>query len=630
MDRIENECLIKQQLQDWKKLHSAQDNIKKDIERLYGQMKDFSIVLYGRTMTGKSTLMEILTHGNGASIGHGAQRTTRDVRSYYWKGLKITDVPGIGSFDGRDDDAVAFEAAKSADLVLFLITDDAPQAEEAKHLADLRQLGKPVLGIVNVKLAINASQRALSMRKLKQRLADTARLDEICQQFKDYGKTFGQDWEDIPFVYAHLKAAFLGLPEQGNELELFTASGFSAVENYILSKVRKDGCFLRAKTFTDSVAVPMQKIAVRLYQHGAENLAVSELYRSKCMKLLSWKKAFRKTTRNEIKRFIDSLRNELSNEAYSFSENHYEAPNAGEEWQEVLKSLKLGNRCELLLQGLADECEKKRKELSDELVQEMKYTFHNEFGNDISMEDITDTQSFMQTIGALGVGFFLGGPVGVLFSIISTFFFDSKAEKIRRAKKKLYDALEDSNGQLLQQMNKTLTDIANKKIFKEGVNNLAHSLTKMERIAITLADGQNRLAERILDRFSRISLDLVQDACGYVNRDRFVDAVGVLRVPGEKCCIICDKGIGSVEDISALLGESIDIIPSCKIDDTISWLEQLINQKVEPETYKRDKNTAHDVCAVKLPFSQLNEDGRRLVILWQQAVRLPIMNSIRS
>ena len=56
-------------------------------ERSYASLKEkrvqldkFSIALFGRTMTGKSTLMEVLTNGDGASIGKGAQRTTRDVR----------------------------------------------------------------------------------------------------------------------------------------------------------------------------------------------------------------------------------------------------------------------------------------------------------------------------------------------------------------------------------------------------------------------------------------------------------------------------------------------------------------------------------------------------------------------
>ena len=42
----------------------------------------FAITLFGRTTAGKSTLMTILTHGDGSQIGNGSQRTTRDVRTY--------------------------------------------------------------------------------------------------------------------------------------------------------------------------------------------------------------------------------------------------------------------------------------------------------------------------------------------------------------------------------------------------------------------------------------------------------------------------------------------------------------------------------------------------------------------
>ena len=79
------------------------------------------IALVGKNGAGKSTLMEILTEGDGSSIGKGAQRTTRDIRKYTWNGLEITDVPGIGAFEGEDDEQLAFESAKTADLILFLI-----------------------------------------------------------------------------------------------------------------------------------------------------------------------------------------------------------------------------------------------------------------------------------------------------------------------------------------------------------------------------------------------------------------------------------------------------------------------------------------------------------------------------
>ena len=98
VSRIRNTELVEEQRKELQRLKNRIDYIGSDLQSLRGRMKDFSIVVYGRTMAGKSTLMEILTHGDGKSIGKGGQRTTLDVRDYYWNGLKITDVPGISAF----------------------------------------------------------------------------------------------------------------------------------------------------------------------------------------------------------------------------------------------------------------------------------------------------------------------------------------------------------------------------------------------------------------------------------------------------------------------------------------------------------------------------------------------------
>lgn len=126
-----------------------------DFTNYKDQLENFTITVFGKTTVGKSTLMEVLTNGNGKSIGKGAQRTTRDIRHYIWKetGIKFTDVPGIGAAErgGNNDTEKAFFEAKYADLILFLITDDAPQEDEAKALAMIKDLGKPVICILNVK-----------------------------------------------------------------------------------------------------------------------------------------------------------------------------------------------------------------------------------------------------------------------------------------------------------------------------------------------------------------------------------------------------------------------------------------------------------------------------------------------
>ena len=229
IERLENTELIQKQKKGLTALAEQMDSIQADIDMLHDRQKDFSIVIYGRTMAGKSTLMEILTHGDGKSIGKGAQRTTLDVRDYYWNGLRITDVPGVCSFGGEEDDKLALEAARSADLILFLLTDDAPQAGEAECLAQLRSLGKPVLGVVNVKMAFDLQRRSLALRNLQKRLADTERLDAVCRQFKNFAGHYSQDWGDIEFVYTHLNAAFQAQPGRGDDMEVYAVSNFGQV-----------------------------------------------------------------------------------------------------------------------------------------------------------------------------------------------------------------------------------------------------------------------------------------------------------------------------------------------------------------------------------------------------------------
>ncbi len=129
-----------------------------DLEVLERDLDKFSVTLFGRTMAGKSTLMEVLIEGDGSAIGMGAQRTTRDIRRYEWNGLAVTDVPGIGAYEGEEDTRLAFDAAKTADLIVFLLTDDAPQAVDADCFRQVKDLGKPVIVIMNVKVSVDSGK----------------------------------------------------------------------------------------------------------------------------------------------------------------------------------------------------------------------------------------------------------------------------------------------------------------------------------------------------------------------------------------------------------------------------------------------------------------------------------------
>ena len=131
-----------------------------------------------------------------------------DVREYEWHGMQITDVPGVAAFGGEDDENTAYEAARKADLVLFLITDDAPQDAEAEHLAGLRTLGVPVLGICNVKAGFKNRIQIRKFLRDQENIFDPGKLDKLTGEFHRLAERHGAG-QPVRFQYAHLGSRFL-------------------------------------------------------------------------------------------------------------------------------------------------------------------------------------------------------------------------------------------------------------------------------------------------------------------------------------------------------------------------------------------------------------------------------------
>lgn len=132
-------------------------DLDESFERLQGSADFVTVALFGRTKAGKSTTMEALTHGDGTTIGKGAQHTTRDVEAYYWppeqRTLRVVDTPGIEGYRGEELAEMAQRYVERADMVLFLISDDRASAEELDRFGRIRTFGKAVTVLLNVKEA---------------------------------------------------------------------------------------------------------------------------------------------------------------------------------------------------------------------------------------------------------------------------------------------------------------------------------------------------------------------------------------------------------------------------------------------------------------------------------------------
>ena len=251
--------LLKTNLRKIQDIIAIENGIERDLEIHRQNMSRFSITLFGRTMAGKSTLMEILTHGNGQSIGQGAQRTTRDVRHYIWNHLDITDVPGIAAVDGQEDAEIAFCEAKKADMILFLLTDDGPQESEAEWFSQLIKLGKPILCAINVKAPMPDGKSVRFIEKQIQKRFDMERLESLKNQFLEFASRYEQSWENIPFVYVHLRSAFVAQHTDDPNIasNYQQLSRINDLTDHIIEIVQTKGRFYRMKNFADIISKPI-------------------------------------------------------------------------------------------------------------------------------------------------------------------------------------------------------------------------------------------------------------------------------------------------------------------------------------------------------------------------------------
>lgn len=563
ISRLADEELIKKKKQGLASFMEMDKELKQDLSYLQKQQKEFSVLVFGRTMVGKSTLMEIMTHGSGASIGNGSQRTTLDVRDYHWQGMKITDVPGIASFDGREDDRLALEAAKAADLILFLISDDGVQQEEAKNLAELRRLGKPVLGIINVKLGITEQVRSLDMKRLRNKMVERERIETICNQFRQFAGNFQQDWGDLTFVPVHLKAAYLG---QDKNPELWEVSNFTEVEAYILSKVQQDGCFLRIKTFLDRVIIPLQGRMEMLYENSSSSLTEAFEYQKKCQELAEWNKIFVEESQEKFDNLYKRLHKKLANGIAEFAEYNYDNEDAGEDWKEYLQEeLKLEADCMSFLQERSNKCSRKRRELMDSLKTELTFAGVNVEFEDISMDSITDTQ-LLGTIagGALALVF----PVaGIAVTLINWLFGSSKEEKIREAKAKLRDALQDAMDECgyVDTLMDSVANTMNEEIFGKGVDGLYNALAQMDAMLIGLAKEEATGAEKLGVLLNQLNCQLLHEAEGYIaaqeGKNLVLSVDRIARIPGEVTVVYDTVASfdGYEAQMTKLIGEKVEL-----------------------------------------------------------------------
>lgn len=568
--------------------------VEDDVRRL---LKDtFSITLFGRTMAGKSTLMEILTHGKGTSIGKGGQRTTRDVRTYRYKDLQITDVPGIAAFEGADDERVAYEAAQKGDLILFLITSDAPQAEEAKCLDRVIHLGKPVICLINVKVDLSGPddlEKGLFRCDMKKRF-ETGRLRAIQEQFVSFGRQYGSDWRSIPFIPVHLKAAFLSQQDDFRLVrdEVYEFSKFREVEEHIIREVCTRGSFYKFKTFLDAVSVPLRTMSEMLFRQSVENIQQKRVLREKREKLASWISTFEEEGEQQIETFLTGLQTSLRQRVAAFAEEHYDDGRAANAWTALLEKHNIDNEAEELMNCLGRRCEAEICEISRELCAESQFFQHTFSDDAINMEGIIDGKRIWRwgciaLNGGIAIAALLNmwNPGGwVLFgiaavSILGDFFFTDRERKVREARCKLEKKLKGSIDGIIERLRKEMMHCLHKNLIDGYMRPLQQGIHEIETSVTRLFIAQRQVACALNRRLREINAELLKKVLAHGGCDSEVWPVEkVARIPGDT--IIVEGSLGrmvpeeTLKGLEALLREKIICIEQC--DDVFDVLRRVV------------------------------------------------------
>lgn len=552
---------------------SEYDEVEQLVDKKIKEANKFNITLFGRTKVGKSTLMEILTNGNGSSIGKGGQRTTLNVRQYKWKGLTITDIPGIDAFQGDTDDRLAFEAAKSADIVVFMISDGQPEATEADWLVRLKREDKPIVCLCNAKYTLEDELDMEMFLDNPDEILKDSRIKEIIEQFNNFVKEQLPN-EHIDIYVTQLQARYLANKKEYAQKRqaLLKASRFYIVEKEIQKVVIRNGISFRRKCFFSIIDSPLYSQSLALFENS--NMAYHKflIAQEKMSEFCNWQREYIDEERPQMIKRVDQIYEDVISSIPHFVEDNLERNDFGERWKKHVESMRLSEK----IQDCYTSSVKKAKDKVDLLfkVLETESKLQTKIISDISSDqkgaDIANWKRrwgwTSVVIGAAGsvaaaaaaipvVGWIAAGGA-LLFGIFS-WLSDSREMKLRKARVEQERSLRHS---LIN--NKRTTKDKMYKAFNSDVilGLLSDSYNRFSIInttLLTLANSQRELGLRYLEHHTTISKKIIIAALYDLGiRTSALDHIDfVARIPGKKTVIGCSHE--SLKYLSARISEKI-------------------------------------------------------------------------
>ena len=516
----------------------------------------FNITLFGKTKAGKSTLMEILTHGDGSHMGKGGQRTTRDVRSYEWEGMTVTDVPGIDAYGGKEDDEKAEESAIYADLILFMITAGQPEGSEADWMVKLKKMDKPMLCVCNYKQSIGEGIDDFRLKRLlsnPQKLEERMNIGELISQFNTFLNEQLPN-EHVDFIITHLLAKFCSQqPEyESKKFELEKVSRFSYVEQSLINEVLTNGVLHRKKCYLSIIDAPLYQQMNQLFAFSSEAYTQFRTIQDKLSLYTDWCETFNKTQKSEIDNVVAEEYNKLRNSIPGFVERHLEDNDVDKAWKKHCDGFNTQYNIEKCIESIKTKLEEKTADLFSELKTEMNFSFKFKAENGLGDYQFINWKRRMKwacALGSAGLGIaaiaLSSNPLGwAALGVTAIFGFfswlcDSREDKLRERRTKLSKKLNDGINKAEESSKRKIL-----KWYNENINlqeqQISRRLSVVGRGMLSLSNGERQLALGYSKNHKDITKKIIENIFYAMNVsiqeiDRIVSAV---RVPGRRIALI--------------------------------------------------------------------------------------------
>lgn len=550
---------IKMQLQTVQtEFEQSYFDTKTNLDNKSRMSSKFNITLFGRTKAGKSTLMEILTHGDGSHMGKGGQRTTRDVRSYDWKGMSVTDVPGIDAYEGQEDDQKAEEAAIFADLILFLITAGQPEGTEADWLVKLKRMDKPVLCICNYKQSMGEGIDDFRLKRLldnPEKLEERMNIDELVKQFNSFLNDQLPN-EHVDFLVSHLLAKFSSQqPEYASKRkELEKISRFSAIEHSIIDEVHTNGVLHRKKCYLSIIDAPLYQQMNQLFAFSSNAYSQFLIIQDKITAFKEWCENFNSNQKRSIENNINREYNKLRNSVPGFVEAHLEDDDVNSSWKEHCEQFDIQHNIENIVQHSSDILREKIADMFSELEKEMKFSLEWNFDNKLGNYQFINWKKGTKWAGAIGsaglgiaalilssnpLGWAALG-VGAVFSFFA-WLLDSREDKLRERRTKLTEKLNKGIKAAETNSLKEVFSWYNKNICKQEFK-ITNRLNIIGKSLLSLSCGERQLALGYGRNHKNISKMIIANIFHALDvpMTEFDRIKCVARVPGRRIAIVIE------------------------------------------------------------------------------------------